>query len=70
MKETTLIKVDLKPRMKVQWTGDTVDNEHLFKKKSKICCIYEKPKTHPDDSSSSCSSDSDGGNNYDKYPRH
>ncbi|OAF70639.1 Protein phosphatase 1 regulatory subunit 11 [Intoshia linei] len=27
----------------VQWTDDTIDNEHLNKKKSKCCCIYRKP---------------------------
>ncbi|XP_047042069.1 type 1 phosphatases regulator YPI1 [Helicoverpa zea] len=31
-------------RKKVVWTEDTVDNEHMNKKKSKCCCIYEKPK--------------------------
>ncbi|XP_052790625.1 E3 ubiquitin-protein ligase PPP1R11-like [Mya arenaria] len=29
---------------KVKWTTETVDNEHLNKKKSKCCCIYEKPR--------------------------
>ncbi|XP_052091370.1 E3 ubiquitin-protein ligase PPP1R11-like [Mytilus californianus] len=29
---------------KVKWTTETVDNEHLNKKKSKCCCVYEKPK--------------------------
>ncbi|XP_063375902.1 E3 ubiquitin-protein ligase PPP1R11-like isoform X2 [Cydia fagiglandana] len=33
-----------KSRKKVVWTDDTVDNEHMNKKKSKCCCIYEKPK--------------------------
>ncbi|XP_061708068.1 E3 ubiquitin-protein ligase PPP1R11-like [Cydia pomonella] len=33
-----------KSRKKVVWTEDTVDNEHMNKKKSKCCCIYEKPK--------------------------
>lgn len=28
----------------VSWDVHTVDNEHLNKKKSKCCCIYEKPK--------------------------
>ncbi|XP_069357155.1 E3 ubiquitin-protein ligase PPP1R11-like isoform X3 [Maniola hyperantus] len=31
-------------RKKVVWTADTVDNEHMNKKKSKCCCIYEKPR--------------------------
>ncbi|XP_050697291.1 E3 ubiquitin-protein ligase PPP1R11-like [Eriocheir sinensis] len=33
-----------KPRAKkVSWTNDTVDNEHMGKKKSKCCCVYVKP---------------------------
>lgn len=37
----------------VSWDAHTVDNEHLNKKKSKCCCIYEKPKKFgdPDDES-------------------
>jgi Protein phosphatase inhibitor len=54
----------------VKWAEDTVDNENLNKRKSKICCIYEKPRSHPGTSSSSCSSGSDCGNNYDKFPKH
>ncbi|XP_017780384.1 PREDICTED: type 1 phosphatases regulator ypi1 [Nicrophorus vespilloides] len=46
-----------KPRTdrKVQWTTETIDNEHMDKKKSKCCCIYKKPKAF--DESSSDSSD-------------
>jgi len=33
-----------KAEKKVSWTTATVDNEHMNKKKSKCCCIYEKPK--------------------------
>mmetsp|Transcript_5216 Transcript_5216/g.6390 ORF Transcript_5216/g.6390 Transcript_5216/m.6390 type:complete len:114 (-) Transcript_5216:1128-1469(-) len=71
--EVKVVQMQLKPKQNVQWTEDTIDNEFMNKKKSKICCIYEKPKTHPDDtsSSSSCSSDDDRAcNNYDRYPRH
>ena len=38
-----------------------------------VCCKFEKPKTHPSDTSSSESCDSDDDracNNYDRYPRH
>ncbi|CAF1499110.1 unnamed protein product [Rotaria magnacalcarata] len=28
---------------RVQWTEETIDNEHLNRKKSKCCCIYTKP---------------------------
>ncbi|XP_015177359.1 PREDICTED: protein phosphatase 1 regulatory subunit 11 isoform X2 [Polistes dominula] len=42
-----------KPRSnkKVQWTQETVDNEHMNKKKSKCCCIYKKPKSFGESSS-------------------
>nr|XP_034184464.1 E3 ubiquitin-protein ligase PPP1R11 isoform X1 [Osmia lignaria] len=42
-----------KPRSnkKVQWTQGTVDNEHMNKKKSKCCCIYEKSRTFGESSS-------------------
>ncbi|XP_034949749.1 E3 ubiquitin-protein ligase PPP1R11-like isoform X2 [Chelonus insularis] len=49
-----------KPRSskKVQWTSGTVDNENLNKKKSKCCCIYEKPRqfgeSSSDDSDDEC----------------
>ncbi|XP_062533119.1 E3 ubiquitin-protein ligase PPP1R11-like isoform X2 [Bombyx mori] len=40
----TLRPTRTEPRKKVVWTEDTVDNEHMNKKKSKCCCIYEKPR--------------------------
>ncbi|XP_018568631.1 protein phosphatase 1 regulatory subunit 11 isoform X2 [Anoplophora glabripennis] len=42
-----------KPRTdrKVQWSTETVDNEHLNKKKSKCCCIFEKPRKFGESSS-------------------
>ncbi|EGO24240.1 hypothetical protein SERLADRAFT_467204 [Serpula lacrymans var. lacrymans S7.9] len=43
---------------RVNWGEDVVDNEGCGKKKSKICCIYHKPKRF-DESSSDESSDSD-----------
>ncbi|KAI8771164.1 E3 ubiquitin-protein ligase PPP1R11 [Biomphalaria glabrata] len=42
---------------KVKWTTDTVDNEFMGKKKSKCCCIYEKPKVFGESDSSSSSDD-------------
>ncbi len=36
---------------KVSWTTDTVDNEYLNKKKSKCCCIYQKPHNFDESSS-------------------
>eukprot|EP00095_Tigriopus_kingsejongensis_P003510 maker-scaffold373_size192110-snap-gene-0.47 protein:Tk03510 transcript:maker-scaffold373_size192110-snap-gene-0.47-mRNA-1 annotation:"PREDICTED: hypothetical protein LOC100648931" len=29
---------------RVKWSQETVDNEHMGRKKSKCCCIYVKPK--------------------------
>lgn len=51
-----------RPRRHVRWSEDVVDNEHLNKKKSKVCCIYERPTEFGEsssDESSSSSSDSD-----------
>eukprot|EP00468_Gymnochlora_sp_CCMP2014_P008204 CAMPEP_0167760680 /NCGR_PEP_ID=MMETSP0110_2-20121227/11720_1 /TAXON_ID=629695 /ORGANISM="Gymnochlora sp., Strain CCMP2014" /LENGTH=113 /DNA_ID=CAMNT_0007647217 /DNA_START=17 /DNA_END=358 /DNA_ORIENTATION=- len=28
----------------ILWTNETIDNEFLNKKSSKICCIYHKPR--------------------------
>ncbi|KAK3304506.1 phosphatase inhibitor-domain-containing protein [Chaetomium strumarium] len=47
---------------KVKWREDVIDNEGLNKKKSKVCCIYHRPRDvdeSSDESSSSDSSDSD-----------
>lgn len=51
-------------RKQVSWDAETVDNEHLNKKKSKCCCIYTKPRKfgeadedenkHSDDECDSC----------------
>ncbi|XP_050306976.1 E3 ubiquitin-protein ligase PPP1R11-like [Anthonomus grandis grandis] len=48
-----------KPRTdrKVQWSTETVDNEHLGKKKSKCCCIFNKPRKFGESSSSDSSDD-------------
>ncbi|KAI0052330.1 hypothetical protein FA95DRAFT_1601991 [Auriscalpium vulgare] len=50
-------------RPRVTWVGETVDNEGMGKKKTKICCIYHKPKRFDessDEDSSDSDSDSDG----------
>lgn len=43
-----------KPIKKVTWTEDTVDNEHMGKMKSNICCIFTPPA---DKRIETCSSD-------------
>ncbi|TFK83737.1 hypothetical protein K466DRAFT_471706, partial [Polyporus arcularius HHB13444] len=46
-------------RQRVVWREDVVDNEGAGKKKSKICCIYHRPKQFGESSSSDESSESD-----------
>lgn len=48
-----LRRVENPPRRHVEWSGDTVDNEHLDKKSSKICCVYHKPKAFDESSDES-----------------
>lgn len=56
---------------RVAWTQNTIDNEKLGRKSSKICCIYHKPKNFDESSSeSSSSSDSDDtGDEHDSVAR-
>ena len=61
---STIYELRLRPH--VRWTEDTVDNEHMNRKRSKSscpfmhlrieCCIYHKPHEFGE-SSSDCSSD-------------
>jgi len=58
---TPVLKLKLKkppPTRRVQWTDDTIDNEHMNKKKSKCCCVYKKPlqfgESDSEDSDSDC----------------
>lgn len=44
-----------KPR--VRWTEETVDNEHMNKKKTKICCIFHPQQDFDHECSESSSSD-------------
>ncbi|TDL25525.1 hypothetical protein BD410DRAFT_765013 [Rickenella mellea] len=53
-------------RPRVAWTDDVVDNEGMGKKKSKICCIYHKPRRF-DESSDESSSDSDSDHDHDHH---
>ncbi|KAH7926079.1 hypothetical protein BV22DRAFT_1009885 [Leucogyrophana mollusca] len=55
-------------RQRVAWGEDVIDNEGCGKKKSKICCIYHKPKRFDESSSEESSdpdSDSDSSCNHD-----
>jgi len=52
--ETLRLKLKKTPeKKKIQWTEETVDNEGLGKKKSKVCCQYKKPRADLDESSDS-----------------
>lgn len=50
-----------KTEKKVEWSSDTVDNEHLGRRSSKCCCIYEKPRQFGESSSESDGDDDDEG---------
>ncbi|PVU85146.1 hypothetical protein BB559_001577 [Furculomyces boomerangus] len=62
--------------LQVRWTEDTVDNENMNKKKSKICCIFKKQRSWSDsemeDSESeysSCGCSDDEPNEYERQPK-
>uniref|UniRef100_A0AAJ7UL29 E3 ubiquitin-protein ligase PPP1R11 n=1 Tax=Petromyzon marinus TaxID=7757 RepID=A0AAJ7UL29_PETMA len=38
---------------RVVWTSDTIDNEHLGRRSSKCCCVYQKPRDFGESSSDS-----------------
>ena len=46
-------------RRRVSWTVETVDNEGLGKKKSKCCCVYQKPRSWNESSSEDENEDED-----------
>jgi len=46
-------------RRRVSWTTETVDNEFLNKKKSKCCCVYQKPRSWNESSSEDENEDHD-----------
>ena len=52
----------------VKWDEQTaIDNEHMGKKSSKVCCIYHKPKAF-DESDSEDEGCEHGKNAYDRQP--
>jgi len=77
-----VVHFEVRGRQNVRFTEETIDNEHLNKKKSKsksfgftipsniVCCKYEKPNKLDSSSGSSCDSEGDEGNEYDKLPKH
>ncbi|KAK6351697.1 Type 1 phosphatases regulator ypi1 [Orbilia javanica] len=58
-------------RRRVTWTEEVVDNEGLGRKKTKICCIYNKPREFGESSSEeSDTSSSDGDDDDDNGATH
>ncbi|KAL2080365.1 hypothetical protein ACEWY4_024158 [Coilia grayii] len=49
-----------KTEKKVEWSSDTVDNEHLGRRSSKCCCVYEKPRQFGESSTESEGEDDEG----------
>ncbi|KAG1835124.1 phosphatase inhibitor-domain-containing protein [Suillus variegatus] len=59
-----------KTRQRVAWDEDVIDNEGCGKKKSKICCIYHKPRRFDESSEEESSeSDSDSDCKHSNCPR-
>ncbi|KAI0819266.1 phosphatase inhibitor-domain-containing protein [Trametes gibbosa] len=56
-------------RQRVVWREDVVDNEGAGKKKSKICCIYHKPRQFDESSSDESSGDDSDSSSESRAPR-
>ena len=63
---TLRLRAERGERRHIQWAEDVIDNEGMGKKKSKVCCIYHKPKEPGESDSDSDSSSSDGSDNDDE----
>lgn len=50
----------LKPKPRVTWAEDVVDNEHMDKKSSKRCCIFHKQRAYDESDSDESDSDFEG----------
>jgi len=56
---TLRLKLKKEERKKVQWTSETVDNEHMNKKKSKCCCVFVKKRPFGESDSDESDGDCD-----------
>lgn len=63
--QTVILRLAPRKKKKVSWRSDTVDNEHMQKKKSKICCIF-----HKDDDDDDSGDDGDEGSGKGKGKEH
>ena len=67
------LKKKEKDKKRVGWSAETVDNEHLGRKKSKCCCVYVKPhkfKAGPGGPGEDSSGDDSDGDECDHCPGH
>ena len=67
------LKKKEKEKKRVGWSAETVDNEHLGRKKSKCCCVYVKPpkfKAGPGGPGDDSSGDDSDGDECDHCPGH
>jgi len=71
---TLRLRGGLRNRPRVVWDEDVVDNEGLGRKKSKICCIYHRPRrfdeSSDEDSSGTESGSDEGGARPSREYRH
>ncbi|CAG8455886.1 9282_t:CDS:2 [Paraglomus brasilianum] len=56
---------NLAQERKVKWDENVIDNEGANKKKSKICCIYHRPRVFGESSDDSDSSGTDSESDHD-----
>merc|ERR1711935_42396 len=71
--EGPIIRFVVRPRNNVKFAVGTVDNEGMGKRKSKVCCIFNKPHTLDESSSDSGADSCDSHhekNRYDRLPKH
>ena len=56
---TELLILKIRKKKKVTWHESVIDNEHMNKRKSNICCIFHKKQDFSDSSCDEDTSDSD-----------
>jgi protein phosphatase 1 regulatory subunit 11 len=54
-----ILKLRNPKKPKVRWTQETINNEFMRKKSSKLCCIYHKAKKFGESDSDESDSDAD-----------
>ncbi|KAK9761762.1 Type 1 phosphatases regulator ypi1, variant 2 [Basidiobolus ranarum] len=59
---TIRLEGSTEPNRRVRWDESVVDNEGLGKKKSKICCIYSKPRAFGESDSDESDTESESDN--------